>query len=93
MKKNKNIDSNELSGLVNIGDVLEEQLITVGIKTYDDLKRVGAKQAWLKIQEIDKSACINRLYALEGAILGVNKNLMSIEKKVELREFYYWHKL
>lgn len=64
----------ELSSLPNIGKVVEEQLNQVGIRTKEDLKSVGAKQAWLKIQEIDDSACIHRLLALEGAIRGVKKN-------------------
>lgn len=60
----------ELSKLPNIGKVVEEQLNQVGIFTEEELKSVGAKQAWLKIQQIDESACIHRLMALEGAILG-----------------------
>ena len=36
----------------------------------------GAKAAWLKIQEIDESACIHRLMALEGAIRGVKKTML-----------------
>ena len=63
----------ELSKLPNIGKVVEEQLIQIGISSVDDLMKVGAKEAWLKIQEIDESACINRLMALEGAIQGVKK--------------------
>lgn len=51
----------KLSKLRNIGKIVEAQLNQVGIMTEDDLKSVGAKQAWLKIQEIDESACINRL--------------------------------
>ena len=61
----------ELAKLPNIGKKVEEQLIQVGIASADDLKRIGAKEAWLKIQEIDESACIHRLMALEGAIQGV----------------------
>jgi len=59
--------------LPNIGSDTERQLIEVGIKTYDELKEVGAEQAWLKIQQIDESACIHRLLGLEGAIQGVKK--------------------
>ncbi|MGN1171130.1 MAG: TfoX/Sxy family DNA transformation protein, partial [Lachnospiraceae bacterium] len=61
----------ELSKLPNIGKTVEEQLLQVGIRSADDLKKVGAKAAWLKIQAIDESACIHRLMALEGAIQGV----------------------
>ena len=85
-------DMGELSKLPNIGKVVEEQLNQVGIFTKEELKSVGAKQAWLKIQQIDESACIHRLMALEGAILGVKKTQLSDEKKAELKEFYQWHK-
>ena len=50
--------------------------------------RVGAKSAWLKIREIDESACINRLMALEGAIQGVKKSLLSDEVKADLKQFF-----
>ena len=52
----------ELSKLPNIGAVVEEQLREAGITTFDQLRAMGSKQAWLKIQEIDSSACIHRLY-------------------------------
>ena len=71
---------------------VEEQLIQVGINSVDELKKVGAKAAWLKIQEIDESACINRLMALEGAIEGVKKTMLSDEVKADLKEFYQWSK-
>ena len=74
----------ELSKLPNIGKKLEEQLHQVGINTADELKDTGAKEAWLKIQAIDESACINRLLALEGTIEGVKKTLLSDEVKSDL---------
>lgn len=82
----------ELSKLPNIGKVVEEQLIQIGISSVDDLMKVGAKEAWLKIQEIDESACINRLMALEGAIQGVKKTMLSDEIKADLKDFYQQHK-
>lgn len=83
----------ELSKLPNIGKKLEEQLHQVGINTADELKETGAKDAWLKIQAIDESACINRLLALEGAIEGVKKTLLQDEVKTDLKEFYQCHKV
>ena len=83
----------KLSDLPNIGEVVEKQLNEVGIETYDDLKKLGAEQAWLKIQAVDTSACIHRLLALEGAICGVKKTLLPDERKAELKEFYNWHKM
>ncbi len=82
----------ELAKLPNIGKEVERQLNQVGIETYEELKSIGAEQAWLKIQEIDESACIHRLLALEGAICGVKKTLLPEERKAELKEFYQWHK-
>lgn len=82
----------ELSKLPNIGKTVEEQLMQVGIDSVDKLKETGAKAAWLKIQSIDESACINRLMALEGAIQGVKKTLLPDEVKSDLKEFYQWHK-
>ena len=83
----------ELSELPNIGKVVEEQLNQVGIFTFEELKAIGAKRAWLKIQGIDSSACIHRLLALEGAIQGVKKTELAPEMKKELGEFYKWKKL
>ncbi|NFD76683.1 TfoX/Sxy family protein [Clostridium botulinum] len=82
----------ELSKLPNIGRKVESQLNKVGIFSYDELKDIGTEQAWLKIQEIDSSACIHRLLALEGAIQGVKKTALSQERKAELKDFYNWHK-
>lgn len=82
----------ELSKLPNIGKTVEEQLVQVGVNSIDELKRIGAKSAWLKIQEIDESACINRLMALEGAIQGIKKTMLSDEVKADLKEFYQWHR-
>lgn len=46
----------ELSKLPNIGKSVEEQLNQVGIMNFEQLKKTGSKQAWLKIKEIDESA-------------------------------------
>ncbi len=78
----------ELSKLINIGNNLEAQLNEIGIETVNQLKKVGSKQAWLDIKSIDTSACINRLYAIEGAINGIRWHTLSNEVKNDLKEFY-----
>jgi DNA transformation protein len=82
----------ELSKLPNIGGEIERQLNQVGITTYEELLTAGAEQAWLRIFEIDTSACMNRLLALEGALQGVKKALLLPERKAELKEFYNRYK-
>lgn len=64
----------ELAKLPNIGKVLEEQLNQAGITTYEELKEIGSRQAWLKIKAMDDTACLHRhCIQLEGAILGIKK--------------------
>lgn len=77
-----------LLDLPNIGKVLDEQLLQVGIDTPEKLKEVGSKQAWLDIRAIDPSACYNRLCALEGAIEGVRWHFLSDAVKQDLKVFY-----
>ena len=38
----------ELATLPNIGKTVEAQLIQVGITSVDELRRIGAKEAWLR---------------------------------------------
>ena len=83
----------ELSKLLNIGKAVEAQLVQAGIETPDALRETGAKAAWLKIQEIDPSACIHRLMALEGAIRGVKKTMLPDAVKADLKAFYQDHRI
>ena len=78
----------ELSKLPNIGKVVEKQLNDVGINTVDELIDIGSKEAWLKIKEVDDSACLNRLMALEGAIQDIRWHNLSEEDKKNLKDFY-----
>lgn len=78
----------ELSRLPNIGKVIEEQLNDAGINTIDELMDLGSKEAWLRIREVDDSACINRLMALEGAIQNIRWHDLSREDKNKLKDFY-----
>ena len=82
----------KLSKLPNIGRVLEEQLNYAGITTVDDLINMGSKEAWLKIRELDESACLSRLMALEGAIQNFRWHDLSEDDKRNLRDFYNMQK-
>lgn len=78
----------KLSELPNIGVALERQLNEIGINTPEQLRSVGSKKAWRMILAKDSSACMLRLMALEGAVQGVNKNMLSDETKAVLKKFY-----
>ena len=83
----------ELAKLPNIGAALEEQLAAVGITTAGQLRELGARTAWLRIQTVDASACLHRLTALEGAVRGVRKTALPADVKEDLKAFYNAHKL
>lgn len=78
----------KLSNLPNIGPILEKKLIEAKVKTLDDLKKLGSKEAFLKIKNIDESACYNMLCALEGAIEGIRWHNLSDHKKKDLKKFF-----
>ncbi len=78
----------ELSKLTNIGNKLEAQLMDAGITTEAELRRVGSREAWLRILASDSSACLMRLSALEGAIQGIRWHNLDEETKISLKKFY-----
>ena len=82
----------ELVTLPNIAAKLEAQLAEAGITTIEELKRVGSREAWMRILARDPSACMMRLSALEGAIQGVRWHFLDEETKGSLKEFYIQHK-
>ena len=46
----------ELIQVINIGKVLKEQLNQIEVVTFEDLQKIGSKEAWLKIKAMDPSA-------------------------------------
>ena len=73
---------------INIGKTLADKLKTAEIYDMEELKAIGAENAFIRLHTIDKSACINMLYALEGAIQGIRWHNLSIERKQALQIFY-----
>ena len=79
-----------LTELPNIGKTLADKLHTVGIESEEDLKAAGSENAIIKIATLQNSgACLNMLYALEGAIQGIRWHGLSQDKKQELKQFYH----
>ena len=79
----------ELTDLPNIGPVLAENLHRVGISLAEDLRSVGAWEAWLRVRaQVDSGACFHQLTALAGAELGIPKKELPPERKAELRAFF-----
>ena len=77
----------ELTSMMNIGKEMAKKLTTVGIDSSEKLIEVGAKQAFLKLKQQYPQVCLVHLYALKGAIHGVEFNSLSEDTKKELKEF------
>lgn len=80
---------NTLEALPNIGKILAQKLSEVGIYTPEDLCNTGAENAFIKLKTIDETACINMLYALEGAIQDIRWHKLSSNRKLELLDFFH----
>ncbi len=79
----------ELRKLPNLGPVLADNLHAIGVDTPDQLRDLGAVEAFSRIRMgVDPGACLHQLQALEGAIEGVRKTQLSPEKKKELADYF-----
>ena len=78
-----------LTDLPNIGQTLASKLNAINIKSPEELKSIGSKQALIQISTLENSgACINMLYALEGAIQNIRWHELSTQTKQKLKSFY-----
>ncbi|MFO7789317.1 MAG: TfoX/Sxy family protein [Bacteroidota bacterium] len=78
----------KLSEALNIGKVLELKLESVGIDSLEELKKVGAENAFAKVKQIDKNAGRSILFAMDGAVQGVKWHEIPEERKEKLREYF-----
>lgn len=91
--ENQNLMKPELTDLPNIGKVVAEQLKEVGISTPEELRTVGAEQAFIRLQTIDEGACLCMLQGLEGAVQGIRWHNLPKERKEELKQFFRMRKI
>lgn len=76
--------NNELLGLKNLGMASVNILHAIGVNTYDDLNRMGAVEAYLRIKNRGIHVSKVMLYALQGALMDVHWNDLSPELKARL---------
>ena len=78
-----------LSELPNVGKVLEANLLLAGIKTPEELKSIGAEEAFLRIlAHADSTACLHMLYGIQGAIENIPDKYLAQNTKEKLKIFY-----
>jgi len=76
--------------LTNIGDVCAVRLVEAGIDTPEKLKKLGAKETFLRMflaHPNPNSLCACAVYALEGAITNTPWNRIPKQKKEEFKHF------
>ncbi|MDW7732102.1 MAG: TfoX/Sxy family protein [Methanolobus sp.] len=79
---------NNLNSLPNVGKKLEEQLQEAGIINAEELMHLGSREAFERIRTIDDTSCINKLYALEGAVRGIRWHHLPDEEKKSLKTYF-----
>jgi DNA transformation protein len=92
-QKSNLMDQIKLTELPNIGKVVAEKLKEVGITTPEELRAVGAEQAFIRLQTIDEGACLCMLQGLEGAVQGIRWHNLPKERKEELKQFFRMRKI
>ena len=61
-----------LAGLANLGPKSAQFLHHAGITSLEDLKQLGSVKAYSRVKQLEPSANLNLLWALEGAISGLH---------------------
>jgi DNA transformation protein and related proteins len=68
----------------NIGPKSAAWLRQVGLRTEDDLRAIGALDAFIKVKRAGFKPSLNLLYALEGALLDCHWQDIPTERRGEL---------
>lgn len=78
-----------LEKLPGIGPVNAAKLEKAGIQTPEQLRALGAEQAFLRIRaSADPGACLHLLYGLEAGVQNHPKNQLPEADKQRLRTFF-----
>jgi hypothetical protein len=65
----------------NIGPKTQAQLRQVGIRTHEDLARLGVVEAFVRLKRAGFKPSLNALYALEGALSNRHWTSLSADEK------------
>lgn len=77
----------DLTSMRNIGREMARKLAAAGIGSPEELRELGAKQAYFQLKTLYPQACLVHLYALEGAVRDVDFNALPAEAKADLKAF------
>lgn len=73
-----------LSDLPNLGPVSAKLLLEAGFENFNQIKEFGAATTFLRVERLGKPVSNNLLWALQGAIEGVDWRGIDSRKKQQL---------
>lgn len=73
-----------LGRLANLGPKSAQFLEHAGITSHEQLERLGSVRAYSMVKEVEPSASLNLLWALEGAISGLHWREVAKEHRTSL---------
>jgi len=73
-----------INTLPNLGPASGRMLAHAGITGIDDLRRIGAVEAFLRVEEVGQRPSLNLLYALEGALRACHWTRISRTERTRL---------
>ena len=83
------MDAHGLTQMPNIGRTLAQKLVQAEIHTAEQLISSGSRNAFLRIRAVDPEACIDMLYALEGAVQNIRWHQLDSGTKEDLLRFFH----
>jgi len=73
--------------LKNLGKVGNEWLAGIGIHSAEEVRQLGAVETYRCLKNAyPQAVTLNALYALEGALLGIDWRSIPPERRAELRQ-------
>lgn len=84
MAKTAHPGATDFSTLPNLGPKSKQMLQAAGIHTYDELCRLGAVRAYVRVKHSGARASLNLLWALEGAISGEHWQVVARDHRTSL---------
>lgn len=77
----------KLTAMKNIGAEMEKKLNAVDINSAEELSKLGGKEAFFRLKLAFPEVCLVHLYALQGAIDGVEFDKLPQDVKDGLKSF------
>ena len=62
--------ASEIGRLPNLGPKSSAMLARASIRSLDELREIGAVAAYARVKRVDRTASLNLLWALQGALTG-----------------------